>query len=425
MGNIAGLCASIEPLTTHHKVGDVGDIFLDARYDRFLSLPVVQDGRPVGTISRNHMQKIFMMRYGRELQGTKPIKNFMNPLPLMVSLDQTMEEASRYVTHNISFPITEDFIVIDRDEYHGVGSVIDLLRGMENKLVSKNQALAQSFQKLKSSQSQLVQAEKMASLGQMVAGVAHEINTPLGYVQNNVGMARDAYDRLESINGAYDTLIGMLQQSPEVSEAAMNAHFTTLQRMREEFAAMFPRQDMESLFSDTLYGIEQISEIVTNLKNFSRLDQASVDNIDINQCIDSALLIAKNVVKHKAEVIRDFGALPKLSCAPSQINQIFLNLITNAAHAIEGCGRIMITTKADNQYVHVVIRDNGKGIPPQNIKKIFDPFFTTKPVGEGTGLGLSIVFKIVEDHGGHIRVKSEVGKGTAFCVSLPLQRVLN
>lgn len=424
MKNIAELCVTVAPLEPHHKVMDIGDIFLDQKYNRFLSLPVVRDGRPVGTISRSHVQQVFMSRFGRELQGNKPIEQIMNPAPLIVSLNQPMEEASQYITRNITFPITEDFIVTDGDGYHGMGSVIDLIRGLEGQLISQNQSLAQAYEKLKASQAQLVQSEKMASLGQMVAGVAHEINTPLGYVQNNMEIARDAYGKMAALSGAHDALICMMQ-SPEMDEAAVNEHFATLQNMREEFAAMFPQEDMASLFSDSLYGLHQISEIVANLKDFSRLDQAAVDNVDINQCIDSALLIGKNVIKHKAEVVRDFGVLPRVSCSPSQINQIFLNLVTNAAHAIEGYGRIMIRTLADDQYVHVVVRDNGKGISPENLNRIYDPFFTTKPVGEGTGLGLSIVFGIVKDHQGQIQVKSEVGKGTAFCVSLPIQRVLN
>jgi signal transduction histidine kinase len=425
MNNLSELCVSVEPLKPHYKVLDVGDIFLDPRYNRFLSLPVVQDGLPVGTISRSHVQQVFMSRFGRELQGNKPVSEFMNVTPLVVSLGQSMAEASQYVTRNIVFPITEDFIVTDGDGYLGMGSVIDLIRGLERQLVNQNESLAQAYEKLKDSQAQLVQSEKMASLGQMVAGVAHEINTPLGYVQNNMELVRDAYGKWGELNGAYDALFGLMK-SPEASEADLNAHFSRLQAMREEFAEVYPQESMESLFSDSLYGLKQISEIVVNLKNFSRLDQAAVDNVDINECIISALTIGKNVIKHKAEVVRDFGVLPKVSCSPSQINQVLLNLVTNAAQAIDGYGRIMIKTLADDQWVHVVVRDSGKGIPPENLARIYDPFFTTKPIGEGTGLGLSIVFGIVKDHGGHIQVKSEVGKGTAFCVSLPIKkRVLN
>lgn len=419
MENIAELSIAVEPLTPDITVIDVGDMFLQPVYDRFLSLPVVRDGEPVGVISRYHVQRILMGRYGRELQGAKPVRHFMNSSPLLVSVDRPVEEASHHITRNIAFPITEDFIITDGGNYHGVGFVINLLRGLEDKLITKNKSLAQSFSQLQASQSQLVQSEKMASLGQMVAGVAHEINTPLGYVHNNVEMARAAYEQMAGLNEKYEQLMSMLQ-SPDMDENAMQSQFAEIQEMREEFANTYQHEEMQGLFSDTLYGLGQISEIVGNLKNFSRLDQAMVSNIDINQCVDSTLVIANNLIKHKVDVIRDLGVLPKISCAPSQINQVLLNLITNAVHAIEDRGRIMISTFSDGQYVHIIIRDSGKGIPAENLSRIFDPFFTTKPIGEGTGLGLSITFKIIRDHQGYIRVKSQVGKGTAFCVSLPV-----
>ncbi len=419
MENIAELSVAVEPLSPDITIMDVGDMFLERTYDRFLSLPVVRDGQPVGTISRYNVQKILMGRYGRELQGAKSVERFMNAAPLMVAVDRPVEEASRHITRNIAFPITEDFIITDGGDYHGVGFVINLLRGLEDRLVVKNQSLEQSFTKLKASQSQLVQSEKMASLGQMVAGVAHEINTPLGYVQNNLEMAHAAYDQLARLNEEYEQLMTMLQ-SPEVEEIAMQMQFAEVEEMRADFANAFSRDEMQGLFSDTLYGLRQISEIVSNLKNFSRLDQAVVSNIDLNQCVESTLVIANNLIKNKVEVIRDFGVLPKVSCAPSQINQVLLNLVSNAVHAIEGRGRIMISTVSDGQYVHIIVKDNGKGIAAEHLSKIFDPFFTTKPVGEGTGLGLSITFKIIRDHQGYIRVKSRVGKGTAFCVSLPI-----
>ena len=419
MENIAELSIAVEPLTPDITIIDVGDLFLQPVYDRFLSLPVVRDGEPVGVISRYNVQRILMGRYGRELQGTKPVRHFMNLSPLLVPVDRPVEEASHHITRNIAFPITEDFIITDSGNYHGVGFVINLLRGLEDKLITRNKSLALSFTQLQASQSQLVQSEKMASLGQMVAGVAHEINTPLGYVHNNVEMARAAYDQLAGLNEKYEQLICMLQ-SPDLDESAMQTQFSEIQAMRETFSNTFQHEEMQGLFSDTLYGLGQISDIVSNLKNFSRLDQAMVSNIDINQCVESTLVIANNLLKHKVDVIRDLGACPKLNCAPSQINQVLLNLITNAAHAIDGRGRIMISTFSDGQYIHIIIRDNGKGIPPENLSRIFDPFFTTKPIGEGTGLGLSITFKIIRDHQGYIRVKSEVGKGTAFCVSLPI-----
>ncbi|MDO8787753.1 MAG: ATP-binding protein [Sulfuritalea sp.] len=419
MANLATLSITIEPLSLHDRVADINEMFLDERFERLLSLPVVDQGLPVGIISRNRMQRIFSSRFGREIQGKKPIQAFMNPAPLMISIDQSMETASHYVTRNISYPITEDFILVKDNRYHSVGSVIDLLRGMEGRLLAQNQSLASTLNALRESQAQLVQSEKMASLGQMVAGVAHEINTPLGYVRSNIEISRDACGDLHKLANAYDALIALLQCGT-AGEDEIGTQFSFVQQTREDMLSKFPREEMDGLFVDTLYGLDQISEIVVNLKNFSRLDLAAEDQVDINQCINSALLIANNVVKHKAEVVREFGDLPKIRCAPSQINQVVLNLVTNAAHAIESNGRIHVRTRAAGAHVHMVITDNGKGIAAEHLKKIFDPFFTTKPIGEGTGLGLSIVFKIIKDHGGHIRVKSVPGAGTAFCVSLPI-----
>lgn len=419
MEHVAELSVKVEPLDPEVSIMEVGDLFLEPRYDGFLSLPVVRDSQPIGVISRYGVQKVLMGRYGRELQGAKPVVAFMNDAPLVVPLEHSVEQASRHITRNIRFPIVEDFIVTREGEYHGVGSVIDLLRGLEDRLMARNDSLAQSLNRLQESQAQLVQSEKMASLGQMVAGLAHEINTPLGYVRNNVELARSAFGQLSEMQAVFDSLVVLLQ-SPQADDAALQQAFTRAMAVREQAAAGFAPEDMEALFADTMYGLEQISDLVINLRNFSRLDRSAVVNVDINQCVESTLLIAHNLLKHKVEVIRDLGELPPVTCAPSQINQVLLNLVSNAAQAIEDRGRIRISTVCHGGFVHVLVKDDGKGIRAENLERIFDPFFTTKPVGEGTGLGLSISYKIVRDHGGHIRVKSQPGKGTAFCVSLPV-----
>ena len=380
MNNLSELCVAVEPLEPHYKVADVGDLFLDSRYNRFLSLPVVKDGRPVGTISRSHLQQIFMSRFGRDLAGNKPIGEFMNPAPLIVALDQTMEVASRYVTRNIVFPVTEDFIVTDGDGYHGMGSVIDLIRGLERQLVSQNQSLTQAYAKLKASQAQLVQSEKMASLGQMVAGVAHEINTPLGYVQNNMEMAQDAYGKLAELNAAYEALFALMQ-SADASDAAVREHFSRLQALREEWSAVYPQESMEGLFSDSLYGLRQISEIVVNLKNFSRLDQAAVDNVDLNECIISALMIGKNVIKHKAEVIRDFGVLPRVPVMAG------VDLLRQAREIAPDTMRLLLTGYSD---IEAIIGSINDGEVFRYINKPWNAEDIRAIVGEAAGIALSL-----------------------------------
>lgn len=417
------LLVHVDPLTPAHTVNEASDLFLKEDYQRFLCLPVVDDGRPVGTVSRSDLQKIFMSRYGRELLGDKEVIRVMNPKPLVIDVDMPMDRASQFVADNIRFPITEDFVLVREGIYQGVGYVIDLLRAMERQLDQRNGELASAYHRLQSSQSQLVQSEKMASLGQMVAGVAHEINTPLGYVRNNLGLAREMFDQALGMVRTYEDFLALLT-SGLADEETVQSRLASIMAAKEAFEASYSAEDVGVLFEDTDYGIGQISEIVLNLKNFSRLDQAPVDNVDLNECLDSALLIARNVLKHKAEVIKAYGRLPRVSCAPSQINQVFLNLLTNAAQAIETQGRILIKTYADEHYVHAIVQDTGKGIAAEHLKRIFDPFFTTKGIGEGTGLGLSIAYQILQAHKGHIRVASEVGAGTKFCVSLPHGRTL-
>jgi two-component system NtrC family sensor kinase len=266
-----------------------------------------------------------------------------------------------------------------------------------------------------------VQSEKMASLGQMVAGVAHEINTPLGYVKNNVEIVQEFVVQLRQMHTSHRELIDVIL-APDSNDIAIAEKLAELDDLQNEIEPDLLFDDMSAIFNDTSYGLEQINELVLGLKNFSRLDQAMTDSVSINECVNSSLLIAKSTLKNRVEVIKQLGDIPKIACAPSQINQVLLNLFTNASQAIEGEGKILIKTWADEANVYISVQDTGKGMPPEVVSKIFDPFFTTKPVGEGTGLGLSISFQIIEQHGGRIRVASEVGRGTRFGISLPRQR---
>jgi signal transduction histidine kinase len=265
-----------------------------------------------------------------------------------------------------------------------------------------------------------VQSEKMASLGQMVAGVAHEINTPLGYIKSNVEMTQDLFNETENLVTIYDSLVHLLM-SEDVGEEELNSQLTVVTEMSSEFRENETFHETKELFKDVIYGLDQISELVVNLKDFSRLDQARVADINLNECLDSVLVIGHNVIGNKIVIEKQYGDIPMTQCSPSHINQVFLNIVTNAAQAMDKEGTIYLRTQADDENVYVEIEDTGKGIPEDVVAKIFDPFFTTKPIGEGTGLGLSICYQIIEQHNGEIKVASEVGKGTKFTISLPRQ----
>lgn len=418
-GDIAALINQIKAISPDCPLEDIAEEFFKPEYSRLLSLPVVEDGRPVGMISRYRFMDIYLKRYARELYGKRPIRQFINGNPLLVDMDQPLAAAAQHVAANMQFPLTEDFIVVRQGRYLGVGFVMDLLKAMEQQMRASTDELEKAYSQLKSSQLALVQSEKMASLGQMVAGVAHEINTPLGYVQNNVAIGQELFSQVQTMIGGYEALVDNLLDE-QAGEEQIAEQMQLVAAMRNDVNAREMLGEMQGLMADSLYGIGQISELVLNLKNFSRMDAAATDMMDLNDCIESALNIGRNVLKNKVEVVKELGALPRITCAPSQLNQVFLNLFTNAAQAMDAQGRLHIKSWHSDDDIHVCVADNGKGIPEEIITRIFDPFFTTKPVGEGTGLGLAISHQIIQQHGGDIRVESRVGEGTHFHIRLPI-----
>lgn len=293
-------------------------------------------------------------------------------------------------------------------------------RLLESRVEARTRELSDALHQLKESEAQLVQTEKMSSLGQMVAGIAHEINTPLAYVKNSLGSVSGRLHEVKSLIVETNKLLKLMEEaSPDPDR--LQTKFVAVRDLVHHFAEQQALAELGQLATDGLYGIDQISEIVLNLKNFSRLDRSKVSSFNLNEGLQSALLLAKHELKHLT-VHKNWGEIPSITCSPSQLNQVFLNLINNAAQAMEsGKGEITLTTRTEGaDHVAVEIADNGQGIPPEIMSKIFDPFFTTKPVGKGTGLGLSICYKIIEQHGGKISVESTVGQGTRFTIVLPL-----
>ncbi len=279
--------------------------------------------------------------------------------------------------------------------------------------------LEEEGRKKEASQAQVMHTTKLASLGQMIAGVAHEINTPLGFVKSNAEVIGDLLTEYEQAVAKCMTGVDFLLNA---DAATFERAKTAVARVRMDLANAKGLIEARELLTDSVDGLKQMSALVLNLKGFARVDRDGMDLVDLNDCVQSALTIASHQLRDRVTVTRELGKLPKVRCMPSQINQVFLNLITNAAQAMGEEGRMVVRSRALADTVEVSIEDNGAGIPDNVLPKIFDPFFTTKKVGEGTGLGLSIVHKIVQGHGGTIRVKSEVGKGTTFVVELPIQQ---
>jgi signal transduction histidine kinase len=312
-----------------------------------------------------------------------------------------------------------------REINHANGELAELNASLEQRVTERTEELAGALKNLKESQVQLVQAEKMSSLGQLVAGISHEINTPLLYLSNNAVLIQERIDLMrgfvERCAKAFSLSAEHFEDRAEFQKKFVQAlKDIKLRLQRDDLPANL--QEALDLARDSIEGLGDLTEMAQSLKDFSRLDRAPVSSFDVNSGLDKTLIIARNIIKHKADVRKFYGQLPEIECSPSQINQVFLNIVTNAAQAIDGHGEIVITTKVqDAEHIAVSFADNGCGIPAEIMDKIRDPFFTTKEVGTGTGLGLSIVDEIIRSHGGELRIQSEIGKGSVFTVILPIR----
>lgn len=295
------------------------------------------------------------------------------------------------------------------------GHLEQLVEQRTEALTLASQALQQEIDERKQLQSQLIQSEKLASLGQMAAGVAHEINNPVGFVTSNLGTLESDFKQLQRMLDAY--------QQAEAALAPGDC-LEQLSALRNELDLDFLKEDIPILIRESKDGIGRVTQIVKDLKNFSRVDNDEQWQwANLQQGIDSTLNIVASELKHKADVIKHYQPLPEIECLASQINQVVMNLVINAAQAMgPERGTITLSNGVEGDRVWLEVADNGCGIAPHSLQKIFDPFFTTKPVGEGTGLGLSLSYGIVKKHHGDISVSSEVGRGTTFRVVLPIRQ---
>lgn len=283
--------------------------------------------------------------------------------------------------------------------------------------VAALQAQVQELQtlnaRLNQAQDKLMQSERLASIGQLAAGVAHEINNPIGFIFSNFtsleGYLQDLFKMLDAYEGA----------TSHITDGAVAQRVKALY---EELDIAYLKDDIPQLMTESRDGIQRVRKIVQDLKDFSRVDAPQTwEWVQLHKGIDSTLNIVNNEIKYKADVVKDYATLPDVHCLPSELNQVFMNLLVNAAQAIQGeRGTITIRTGHTADTVWVEVADTGSGISPEHLTHIFDPFFTTKPVGQGTGLGLSLSYGIIQKHQGRITVQSEPGQGTCFRITLPV-----
>ncbi|HZV55128.1 MAG TPA: hemerythrin domain-containing protein [Rhodocyclaceae bacterium] len=280
-----------------------------------------------------------------------------------------------------------------------------------NRLAAEQHELTDLLKKVEEAQHQLLQSEKMAAIGQLAAGVAHEINNPIGFVNSNLGTLQSYTERLLRVISVYEQCEAKASDVPKEELAAAKA----------EADLEFLREDIVALLQESQDGLARVKKIVQDLKEFSHVDEAEWQQADLNMGMESTLNVVWNELKYKAEVVREYEQLPAVRCIPAQINQVFMNLLVNAAQAIDGQGTITVRSGTEGRQAWIEVQDTGKGMTPEAQKRIFEPFYTTKPVGKGTGLGLSLSYDIVvKRHAGYFDVTSAPGQGSTFRVWLPI-----
>lgn len=316
----------------------------------------------------------------------------------------------------------QEKIVLKRMQYledsnQSLSSDLQYKIEMEKELLKHNQELSSLNEQLKLTQEQLMQSDKLASIGQLAAGIAHEINNPIGYIFSNIAALEKYLNDLFSMLDFYESIENHITSSKIKEE---------IQKRKSEVELAYLKEDIPDLMAQSKDGIDRVRKIVQSLKDFSHADtNQEWQWVNIHHGIDSTLNVINNEVKYKADIVKQYGVIPDVECLPSQLNQVIMNLVVNASHAMsdDKRGTIIIKTSVENEQVKIEVSDNGSGIPEHVVNRIFEPFFTTKPVGKGTGLGLSLSYGIIKKHRGEIMVATKIGEGTTFTITLPVTHI--
>lgn len=329
-------------------------------------------------------------------------------------IDALKSGVDRYITKPIDIHLLADAIkkcLRDRDHLHELQLTREI--SLLNKaLQNEKTEHLELIRRLEEAHNYLLQSEKMASIGQLAAGIAHEINNPVGFITSNLGMLQRYAERFSCLLDAYEKL------ETELSNESRDK----LDRLKSEIDITFVKEDIDNILKESLSGLGRVKKIVQSLTDFSQGGETDFRWFDLHQCLDDTLSVIAHELRHKVNIIRDYGSVPMVECVPSELNQVFMNLLVNSAQAIAERGRIIIRTYPRGEFVCIEIIDNGHGVPAEIAHRIFDPFFTTKPIGKGSGLGLSISHGIVRKHHGQIEMESTPGGGTLFRVSIPLRQ---
>ena len=336
------------------------------------------------------------------------------------NLELPLEMTARcYKGNNIPVDISIAYLNLEQEEkLTFIVRDIRHHKKQEAKIERQKQDLEHHLKELKNTRAQLIQSEKMAAVGQLAAGVAHEINNPVGFISSNISSLNNYIRDIKRLLEGYSNLLQVCEKNTPTEELKQNIE--SIYKIQEETGFKFIMEDLDELFKETIEGTERVKKIVGDLLEFSHVNKTETGVEDINELIDKSINVAGNELKYKIELEKQYGQLERIACNGGKLSQVFLILLVNAAQAIKDKGKITIRTHLHDDHIRLEFEDNGCGIPQRIIDKIYDPFFTTKKVGEGTGLGLNVAQNIIHKHKGEISVKSVEGEGTIFTITLPL-----